>query len=274
MAQNLTYSQPLIQAGLNPEQAAVYEVLLKIGPSPARRVAQNSPYKRSLVYKILDELIALNLATKKDEIGRVSVFEPSHPLKLKELLEKQEQRVKEAATALDSVLGNMTLAYGMISGRPGIKFYEGRDGIIKIYEEILKAGKPIDSIEDKGEMAAFIPEYFPQFIKKRVKLGIKNRVIAPADNKINIDSQPELRETRFIPTADFPFRMDIKITGRLVSLITFQKEHPVGVLVDNREIADNFLLLFEFFWKSLEKNSPPREEARSGEVKPLNNNTL
>lgn len=255
------YETTLIQAGLNPEQAAVYEVLLKIGPSPARKISQNSPYKRSLVYKILDELVALNLASKKDEVGKISMFEPAHPMKLKELTEKKAEAAKQAQSALDSVLSDLTLAYGMISGRPGVKFYEGRDGIIKIYEEILKSGSPIDSIEDKGEMAAFIPEYFPQFIKKRVKLGIRNRVIVPADNKINIDSQAELRETRFIPTAQFPFRMDIKITDRFVSLVTFQKEHPVGVLIDNQEIADNFRMLFEFVWKSLE-------------TKPSNNNSV
>ena len=229
----------------------MYETLLKNGPSPARKIAQNSPYKRSLVYKILDELITMGLATKKDEIGKVSVFEPAHPLKLKDLAEKKAEAARQAQSGLDSVLASLVSDFNLVSGKPGVQFFEGKAGIIKLYEQILAHGQNIDSIEDKGEMMAFFPDYVKEFINKRIKKGLHNRVIAPSDNPINVSSEQELRETRFIETAKFPFRMDIKIAGRLLSLITFQKEHPVGVLVDNQEIADNYRLLFTLLWNFL-----------------------
>ncbi len=77
-------------------------------------------------------------------------------------------------------------------------------------------------------------------------------MIAPSNNPINPTSPQELRETRFVPTAQFPFRMDIKIAGGLVSLITFQKENPVGVLIENKEIGENYKILFDLLWKLLE----------------------
>ena len=69
-----------------------------------------------------------------------------------------------------------------------------------------------------------------------------------------------MRETKFLATALFPFRMDIKIAGRLVSLITFKKDSTVGVLIDNQEIADNFQILFELLWRAagaITKTTPP-----------------
>lgn len=247
------YEQTLTLTGLTAEQAAVYEALLKSGPSPARKIAQNTPYKRTLVYKILEDLQKLGLVARRDEVGKVSIYEPTHPLKLKELAEKRQEQARNAQTALEGIFGQLTSDFNLISGKPGVKFYEGKEGIIKIYETLLAHGSNIDSIEDKGEMAGFIPEYSHNYPKERVKRNIFNRVIAPSDNPINATSEKEMRETRFIPTDQFPFRMDIKIAGRLVSLITFQKENADGVLVDNEEIAENFRLLFELLWKLLEK---------------------
>lgn len=250
------YQQALTLAGLTQDQAVIYEFLLKNGKLTARKISQNTPYKRSLVYKYLEDLVKKGLVMRHDEIGKVSVFEPVHPLKLKDFAEKQEEQAKNAQQALDAVLGQMTSDFNLISGRPGVRFFEGKNGIIKIYEEMLAHGQNIESIEDKGEMAAFIPDYVKEFIKKRIKKGLRNRVIAPSDNPINVSSESELREVRSIATSKFPFKMDVKIAGRLVSFITFQKENPVGVLVDSQEIADNFRLLFETLWECLATTKP------------------
>lgn len=250
LTSSLSYQQSLIQAGLSEEQALIYEYLVKNGPQTAGKISTSTPLKRGLVYKILDNLVNSGLAIKHDSPGKVAIFEPAHPLKLKELAEKKEADAKNAQEALKGVLEKMTIDYNLISGRPGVKFYEGIDGITNIYDSLLEQGKPIDSFEDKGEMIALIPEYAKAYPKRRVKLGITNRVIAPSDNPINQTDESLMRETRFIPTKDFPFRMDVKIAGRLVSLITFQKENPVGVLIDNQEIAENFRILFEMVWKT------------------------
>jgi sugar-specific transcriptional regulator TrmB len=147
-----------------------------------------------------------------------------------------------------------------VKERPKIRFYEGKEGIIKIYEDLLAQKSHIDSFEDKGEMSLFIPEYAKEFITKRIKNKVYNRVIAPSTNQININSQAELRETRFLPVSQFPFRMDIKIAGNEVSLISFQKENPVGILIENKEIADNFHILFDLVWKFLEPKTGLKSE--------------
>lgn len=242
------YEQALMQAGLTKEQAVVYETLAQTGALKAGTVSRRVDLKRGLTYKVLEELIVLGLVSKEDT-GGVARFAPAHPAELRKVAEKKERQARDAQQALDGALPQLTSGYNLAFHRPGIEFFEGKEGLVRMYERLLAAGKAIDSIEDSGEMTRLLGDYVQQFIAKRVHAGITNRVVAPSDNPINPSSPRELRETHFVPTAELPFRMDIKIAGDLVTLATFQKEHPVGVLLENPEIAENFRLLFNYLWK-------------------------
>ncbi|HOZ36476.1 MAG TPA: helix-turn-helix domain-containing protein [bacterium] len=243
--------QPILtQLGLSDKEAEIYQIMLRHGKTPASKILPETSLKRTTVYSILEDLVKKGIV-EKDESGAVIEFRAKHPYALKEYLESRVSQIKTAESKLDAVLPDFISFYNSAQNRPGVKFYEGKEGIIKIYEELLKQGKNIDSIEDKGEMAAFIPEYSKDYPKKRVKHNIFNRVIAPSDNPINPTNEKEMRETRFIPTSQFPFRMDVKIVGQLVSLITFKKDNPTGVLIDNQELAENFRMMFELIWNFL-----------------------
>lgn len=251
------YEKSLEQAGLTKEQAIIYEVLVKNGPLKAGKIHQKTPFKRGLTYKILEDLVIMELVEKQEKPKKVAIFSPAHPLKLRDLAKDREQKARDAQSALDGVMNQLASDYNLTIQKPSIQFFEGKNGIIDLYEQLLDARKQIDSIEDKGEMGQLIADYAKEFIHKRVNRSIANRVIAPAENKININNPKELRETRFIPTTDFPFRMDIKIAGSLVALVTLQKDHPIGVLIDNQEIAENFRILFEYMWRKTATHPVP-----------------
>ncbi|NMB48057.1 hypothetical protein GYA13_01250 [Candidatus Kuenenbacteria bacterium] len=240
--------QPVLtQLGLSDKEAEIYQIMLRHGKTPASKILPETTLKRTTVYSILEELVQKGIV-EKDESGAIIEFRAKHPYALKEYLESRVIQIKTAESKLDAVLPEFISFYNSAQNRPGVKFYEGKEGIIKIYEELLRQGKNIDSIEDKGELADFIPDYSKSYPQKRVKRNIFNRVIAPSDNPINPTNEQDMRETKFIPTSQFPFRMDVKIAGQLVSLITFKKDNPAGVLIDNQELAENFKLLFEMIW--------------------------
>ncbi|HBH46781.1 MAG: hypothetical protein A2445_02460 [Candidatus Jacksonbacteria bacterium RIFOXYC2_FULL_44_29] len=254
------YEAVINQIGLTTEQAAIYEALVSGGPMKAAKISQKTSLKRGFVYFLLEQLVALGLVEKEVIKAKTAIFKPAHPYKLKELAEKREKEAKEAQIALDGVLPQLVSNFNLASGKPGVRFFEGREGLIKIYEELLDEKSPIDSIEDKGEMAEFIMDYSHKFIKKRRERGIFNRVVCPASNPINKTSPEELRETRTIPVKLYPLSMDIKIVNNKVSLITLRKESAVGILIDHPEIAENFKIIFKYLWDSLEKN-PSKEIA-------------
>ncbi|MDP3740799.1 MAG: helix-turn-helix domain-containing protein [bacterium] len=250
------YQQHLTQSGLKPDEADVYEVLLKIGPNPARKIAQNTVYKRSTVYKILDDLVKLGLVGRKDEVGKVSVFEPAHPLKLKELAEAREQQAKNAQVALEGILGQMSSDFNLISGKPGVKFYEGLEGIKKVLEDTLSDNpqKQLLTFSDAAGYATYLLDWNTSYYApKRKKLGIYEKVIIPNDPKAlewMKDYQPGgVTEILFIDQKLFPFSTEVNIYNNKVSFVTFSPKTHIGLIIQNKEIFDTLSSVFNAFWQ-------------------------
>ncbi len=248
-------TEQLIQAGLSEKEAAVYEKMLESGPTSVGTLLKSMPYKRGDLYNILYSLRDKELLSEELKKG-IMTFTLESPEKLKDLVAAEKEKLEQRQKLLSDVFPQIKSLHNLSMNKPGVRFYEGRDGIINVYEQLLVNGQNIDSFEDKGEMAKFIPDYSHTYPFRRVKKNIFNRVIAAADNPINESNPALMRETRFIPTQKFLFRMDIKIAGRLTSLISFQKESPVAILIDNQEIADNFRILFQILWDMLAAMPP------------------
>lgn len=241
--------EPLLtQIGLSEKEAGLYETLLRLGQVSIQVILKATTYKRGDLYNILSGLEEWGLVEEKKQ-GKKTVYTPAHPSVLETLLAEQQKEIAQNQKQLGAAMPELQSLFGLISGKPGIRYYEGKEGVIRAYEELLELNKSIDSIEDKGDMAAFIPEYFPTFIKKRVARGIVNRVVAPATNQINESSEKEKRETRTVPLEEFPFSMDVKICGNTVLLTTLKEASAVAVRIDHPEIAENFRRIFQFFWK-------------------------
>lgn len=255
------YEQTLIQAGLNPEQAAIYEAMLRLGPSPARKISQNSPYKRSLVYKILDELAELGLATKKDEIGKISLFEPAHPIKLRELVEKQERKTRDAQVALDGVMAQLSSSFNLISGKPGVQFFEGLEGVNKITADSLTAKGVIYSYVDNEAVSKYVPKINDEYVKKRERLGIKKQMITVDGEYIRRKVKtynPAVSEVRVIPS-QYPFVSVMQIYDNKISYLTLDEKNMIGIIIDDPYLAKMHKTLFEYTWsvaKPLPVGSP------------------
>lgn len=247
MKKESNYSKTLEQTGLHNDEIAIYTLLIEHGPQTAGIIAKKTALKPGNTYNKINDLIEKNLVEEVKN-GKQTLFQAAHPSALRGFVESKKEALEQAERGINAILPAMLSDYNLSNDRPGMAFFEGKEGIIKLYEELLEDKLPIDSIEDKGEMADFIPDYFPQFIKKRCRYKLYNRVIAPSNNMINVTSKKEMRETRHVDVKKFPFEMDIKINDRRVTLVTFKSGSAIGVSIMDPEIAKNFKLLFEFWW--------------------------
>src|SRR3990172_2100439 len=66
------YQEILKQTGLSENESIIYELLLDLGVAKAGEVAKKSPLKRSLVYKILEDL------TKKGLVSQITKENKKH----------------------------------------------------------------------------------------------------------------------------------------------------------------------------------------------------
>ncbi|MBI5221056.1 MAG: hypothetical protein HY978_04470 [Candidatus Liptonbacteria bacterium] len=242
------YLSPLLGAGLTENQAQIYEILLTRGPLRASKIHAQTELTRALVYKVLEELVELGLATKQAEPGQVAIFSATHPSALLALAQKKEADAKAAGESLQAALGRMVSDYNLISGRPGIRFFEGVAGLEKIYEDILTEGTEVCLIR-----SAYEPVYREQilpvvekFIRQRVRRGITVQALTPKDaghhHSLEEDAHILLKRT-WLAAADYRAPVEIDIYGDKVALLSFGQE-LVGVILESAQIAQALRQVF------------------------------
>lgn len=253
--QTQSYIAPLSQSGLSYAQAEVYGILLKNGPLKAGKIHQKTDLKRGLVYKVLDELVILGLVKKNEQAGKVAVFEPEHPAKLKDLAEKQEAKAKTAQLVLDGIMSQMASDFNLAVGKPGIKFYEGLDGIKKVLEDTLTDNpqKYLEVFSDAAGYATYLLDWNTNhYAPKRKKMGIFEKVIVPnhpqALKWLKGYKANEITDFLYVDYKTYPFHTEINLYNNKVSFVTFSEKTHIGVIVENREIYQTFRSVFNFFW--------------------------
>ena len=147
-------------AGLDDREILVYEALLARGIATASQITPDTGLGRVMVYRVLEDLVSKKLVSK-DESEPVLRYRARHPYALKQYAENQVNKLRETEGTIDALIPRLTSLFHQGQSRPGVKFYEGKEGIIKIYEDILSERSPIDSIEEKGDMIAYLPDYVP-----------------------------------------------------------------------------------------------------------------
>lgn len=157
---------------------------------------------------------------------------------------------------------------GATEGQTDIRFFEGRDGIREIFNDIFLSFRIADRTEpENATLLSFssgtnavkaFPDMQKRFIDKRVDLGVTYKAICPASSK-NVpeyaDNPAELREVRFIedPVFDFSIQMEIYLD----KVMMFSPVKPFGgLIIQNTNIAQSMRALHIILWKTLKaKNS-------------------
>lgn len=246
----IMYEQFLTQTGLTNDQAAIYEILVKQGSLPASKVAVFAGIKRGLTYKILEELEEMGLVEKHDAPGKVSKFEAAHPLRMRDLLEKKERETKDSREVLETVLPKLVSDFNLMSGKPGIQFYEGIEGARTVANDSLTSKTEIYSYIDNEAVNRVVPEINEGYIKKRAKLGLKKKMITldtPYIREHAKSFNPALTDVRVIP-ATHPFATVMQIYDNKVSYVTLVEGKVIGIIIDDASIAAMHRSLFEYMW--------------------------
>lgn len=241
----------LKQAGLSDDQALIYKELLKSGPLKAGAINKKTPLKRGLVYKVLDQLIDLNLVEKVGQPGETATFKPKHPLQLKTLLEQKAQQTREAAVTLEATLPSLVSEFNLISGRPGVEYYEGVEGVKKVALDSLNATSEILQFVDVEAVEKYYKEINEEYIKERQKLNKKKRIIVTGSdyNKEYFSKlHDKLTDARYINYNMQDFGAMMMIYDNKISYITLHPEYMMGVIIENPLIAKMQRQLFNYTW--------------------------
>ncbi|MBU0727856.1 hypothetical protein KKA95_04185, partial [Patescibacteria group bacterium] len=139
---------------------------------------------------------------------------------------------------------------------PKMRYYEGSEGVIRVYEDTLIENKSIYAFENVQSMDSKIKDYlFNDYLQRRIEKEIFAYVITPK-NKENVDFRSEdkksLRETRFFPKNPFPIETEINVYGNKTAFFSYKTEEMFAVILESAAIANSMKAIFNLCWQIVE----------------------
>lgn len=183
------------------------------------------------------------------------------PAVLRKLIEKEEDEIEKAKKESDGKISKMLSSFNLLEGKPNISFYEGVEGVKKLYEDILIEKKDmllIRSIKD-----IYNPELQKLLHKQRIrqsKHGIKIKSVGPVGNTVKeIDKEKLIKsdkryftERRILNMEEFGNESQIIIYGNKVAITSYD-EHIITTIIESSSIKDTFKNIFKILWEKGKK---------------------
>ena len=235
----------LVKVGLTKNEARVYIALLRLGSASVTEISQKSKVERTLVYGVLERLMEKGLVSSIIKINK-RYFEPADPAKILETLKEKERIIEQPIPELREI-------YQSVGKKQEIHHFKGKNGLRNILETLLESGKEtkewfiFGTTERTKEL---LPSYLPQFHRKRIEQGIKFKAIYSTDSKergLEV-KKLKLTEVRFLPK-EYTTPTAVSIVGNKVAILLWSIENPLGVIIENEEVANDFKKYFNLLWK-------------------------
>lgn len=251
----------LLKTGLTQVQAEIYDFLVRNGDFKASDIGKKIKRPRGVTYKGLDELLQMELV-EKIENKKITQFRAGHPSNLEKLISAKEKIFLQDKKSLILTIPSLISAFNINHNKPGVKYYENRDGVIEALDSIIENFKPdteiisfVKVLPDKFEKE--LSDIFSRFIRKRIATNIKTRVISidtPEGKYLKENDVKSLRETRLAQTKKLPLDFqggEIFIYEDEIYSVMIEKNNFFAFSIQNKSISQLLRAFFEIEWELL-----------------------
>jgi len=248
MKENGELQSTLRALDFSEKESTVYLALLELGKGTVSQISRKAGINRTTGYEILDSLINKGIVTLSGKEPKTEyAAEPPESLiaHYKKKAEEASDRVKRAENFVPQLLR----VYA-VQNRPKIKFYEGTEGLKHVYEDTLTSSETIRAYASVEDVNDGIPNYFPEYFKRRAAKNIHIRAIFPetplAHERSALDSD-EKRVSLLVPHDRFSFTPEINIYDNKVMIASWREK--LGIIIESEEIADVMKKIYELAWE-------------------------
>lgn len=244
----------LQKLGLTSKEAAIYLATLELGEaSPVSTIAKKANLNRTTSYDILESLVKRGLVISSDHKA-YRYYRAHPPEKLVAHLKEESQRLSHLADEAEDMLPELSTHYRALTDRPKVYFYEGEEGLIRVYEETLSSSEEILAYASDQANQEAIPWYFPKYYKRRTEKKIPIRALFPDSpqnrHRHELDEK-ELRTSRLLPKSKLNFTPEINFFDNKIMIADWKEK--LGIIIESKEIAKVFKQTFELAWEAAEK---------------------
>ncbi|MCF7844571.1 MAG: hypothetical protein K9M03_01965 [Kiritimatiellales bacterium] len=238
--------------GLDAKEAKLYIAGLQLGSAAASDYAHKTNINRVTAYNYLELLAKRGIFTVvKKQRGKW--YTPVAPEQLSFEAHKNVQ-------SLDRIMPELRSLQGSKHRKPHVEFYEGWEGVHRVYEDTLTAESEILNFANSIVVRSSWKNYDEEYVAKRVERCIHLRGIAPDDEagrEVQGKDKDSNREIRLVSGKDFDFNNEINIYDNKVSIISFGKDEAdvFGVIIESKEVAETQRQIFEMAWRYAEQQN-------------------
>ena len=244
--------ETLVKSGFEPSVAKIYVILAESGRLTANTIIAKSGLSRAGTYDALNILLADGFVTLSKE-GRNAIYTVSDPNKLQILAENRQRETESLRNELGDSIRSLIGSYNLAQNKPGVRFFEGNEGIREMLFDSLNATGEILTIANFDSFDKEVEEINREYVRQRVLKGIHKRIIAPASPMVlasydNLSAEKSLVEIRFVDQKKFSVTVGIQIYNNCVSFMSLKGNNKIGVLIQDTEITNTLRIMFDFMW--------------------------
>lgn len=240
----------LEQLSLTNKESKVYLALLAIGQNAVSVIAKHSGLTRTTTYDVLHSLKQKGFISELPKNNRL-YYSAQPPEVIGNLLDQQIQEKQLQKTQFNKMLPELNSLKNRSATLPTVRYFEGLDGIIQIYEHTLKQSNDKLAYSCAPDVTnPDLKKYLNQYTRRRAKAGLKARAIFPNTQESQTylnQKQKYLLDGRLVPQDKFPFKSEINIYGDFIAYISITGNLH-GVILHSAEIAATERSIFELAW--------------------------
>ena len=236
--------------GLTKSETKVYISLLELGSSSVGAIINKSKVTSSKIYELLDKLIHKGLASSVIKKG-IKYFEAAPPSRILDYLKEKDEELKNQIINIKNILPELELKQKLSKEISEISVYKSMKGIETIFSIILNILKKNDGYYVFGARSGATEAqriFLLKYHEKRIAKGIKLKILFSKDirNITQPYKQMKFTEVRCMNSGLMSPTQTMIVKDK--TIIILWKENPMGIIIDNKEIAESYKKYFWFLW--------------------------
>lgn len=252
--------EPLLKdIGFSDKEVAVYLALLELGSSAVQPIARKAKVARPTTYLVLEKLLKQGLATRYVE-GKKTVFTAESPRQLIQLVEREEQRIKDKRFEVEEALPALQAIIKAGVGKPTVRYFDGIEGLRAMRREMLmycRTGKDIwHNLTHADYLLAIFGEDEHLYGRQRAAKGVWAKTVFTTSSdelkkSILASAKQELSERKFVTPKKFQSTSGMTIYRDRIAIGTFAGNIG-GVIIESSSMAEMMRHVFLLTWESLD----------------------
>lgn len=237
--------------GATEKEMQAFLKMLELGAQPISVVAKHVGVPRSSMYVILEKLIKLQLVEQFERSGItyikcIPVRHISDVLKMKErALEQTEKLLADFTPELERLENKLSIT-------PTVRFYEGKQAVMKMYEEVIRENGFV-AFFNPAVVHAVMPEYYYKIGEMLNKnKGRAQELLVPGIEaeryKKRFDSRQH--QIKFLPKGAV-FHADTLICKDTIYMISYGEKEVSGTGIHNPALAAAQRVVFDALWERI-----------------------